>query len=66
MNRWQLVFRSLIHHRKIHYSVALGVIVGARIGARLAMRLSQDVLRLAFVAVAAIFAVSMFLEFLIA
>jgi hypothetical protein len=44
--------------------VALGVIVGARIGARLSMRLSQDVLRLAFVAVAAVFAVSMFLEFL--
>jgi uncharacterized membrane protein YfcA len=46
--------------------VALGVIIGARIGARLAMRLSQEVLRLAFVAVAAVFAVSMFLEFLIA
>ena len=44
--------------------VALGVIVGARLGARLAMRLSQDVLRLAFVVVAAVFAVSMFLEFL--
>jgi hypothetical protein len=44
--------------------VALGVIIGARVGARLAMRLSQDVLRLAFVAVAAVFAVSMFLEFL--
>ena len=44
--------------------VALGVIVGARLGARLSMRLSQDTLRLAFVAVAAIFAVSMFLEFL--
>jgi hypothetical protein len=44
--------------------VALGVILGARLGARLSMRLSQDVLRLAFVLVAAVFAVSMFLEFL--
>lgn len=44
--------------------VVLGVIVGARIGSRFAMRLSQDVLRLAFVAVAAVFAVSMFLEVL--
>ncbi len=44
--------------------VALGVIVGARLGARLSMRLSQDVLRLAFVIVAAVFAVSMFLEWL--
>jgi uncharacterized membrane protein YfcA len=44
--------------------VALGVIVGARAGARFSMRLSQDVLRLAFVIVAAVFAVSMFLEFL--
>ena len=44
--------------------VALGVIVGARIGARLSMRLSQNVLRLAFVAVAAVFAVSMFAQFL--
>jgi uncharacterized membrane protein YfcA len=44
--------------------VALGVIVGARLGARLSMHLSQDVLRLAFVVVAAVFAVSMFLEFL--
>jgi uncharacterized membrane protein YfcA len=44
--------------------VALGVIVGARLGARLSMRLSQDVLRLAFVLVAAVFAVSMFLEFI--
>lgn len=43
--------------------VALGVIVGARVGARLSMRLSQDVLRLAFVVVATVFAVSMFLEF---
>ena len=46
--------------------VALGVIVGARLGARLSMRLSQDVLRLAFVAVAIVFAVSMLLEFLAA
>ncbi len=45
--------------------VALGVIVGARVGARLSMRLSQNVLRLAFVAVAAVFAVSMFAEFLL-
>jgi uncharacterized membrane protein YfcA len=44
--------------------VALGVIIGARLGARLAMRTSQDVLRLAFMGVAAIFAVSMYLEFL--
>ncbi len=44
--------------------VVLGVIVGARIGARLSMRLSQNVLRLAFVAVAAVFAVSMFAQFL--
>jgi uncharacterized protein len=44
--------------------VALGVIIGARLGARLSMQLSQDALRLAFVAVAAVFAVSMFLEFL--
>ena len=44
--------------------VALGVIIGARLGARLSMRLSQDALRLAFVAVAAVFAISMFLEFL--
>ena len=44
--------------------VALGVIVGARGGARLSMQLSQDVLRLAFVIVAAVFAVSMYLEFL--
>ena len=44
--------------------VALGVIVGARAGARLSMRLSQDVLRLAFVVIAAVFAISMFLEFL--
>ena len=39
--------------------VALGVIIGARGGARLAMRVSQDVLRVAFVVVAAVFAVSM-------
>jgi len=44
--------------------VALGVIVGARLGARFSMRLSQDMLRMAFVVVAAVFAVSMFLEFL--
>jgi uncharacterized membrane protein YfcA len=44
--------------------VALGVIVGARLGARLSMRLPQDVLRLAFVAVAAVFAVGMFGQFL--
>ncbi len=44
--------------------VALGVIVGARLGARLSMHLSQELLRLAFVAVAAVFAVSMFVEFL--
>ncbi len=46
--------------------VALGVIIGARLGARLSMRLSQNVLRLAFVAIAAVFAVSMFAEFLAA
>ena len=46
--------------------VALGVIVGARAGARLSMRLSQDLLRLAFIAVAAVFAISMFLEYLAA
>jgi uncharacterized membrane protein YfcA len=44
--------------------VALGVILGARLGAPFSMRLSQDILRLAFVGVAAVFAVSMFLEFL--
>jgi uncharacterized membrane protein YfcA len=44
--------------------VALGVIVGAHIGARLAMRVPQEMLRLAFVAVAGVFAVSMFLRFL--
>ena len=44
--------------------VALGVIVGARPGPHLAMRVSQDVLRLAFVVVAAIFAVGMFSRFL--
>jgi uncharacterized membrane protein YfcA len=40
--------------------VALGVILGARVGARLAMRVSQDALRMAFVLVAAVFAVGMF------
>jgi uncharacterized membrane protein YfcA len=44
--------------------VALGVIVGARFGAHLSMRLSQQVLRIGFVAVAGVFAVSMFAEFL--
>jgi uncharacterized membrane protein YfcA len=44
--------------------VALGVIVGARVGARLALRVSQPLLRLAFVAVAAIFALGMFQRFL--
>jgi uncharacterized membrane protein YfcA len=44
--------------------VALGVIIGARIGARVSMRVSQDTLRLAFVAIAAIFAVGMFGKFL--
>lgn len=44
--------------------VALGVIIGARIGARLSMRLSQDSLRIAFVGVAAVFAVLMFQRFL--
>jgi uncharacterized protein len=44
--------------------VALGVIIGARVGARLSMRISQEILRLAFVGVAAVFAVSMFMEFL--
>lgn len=44
--------------------VALGVIVGARLGARLSMRLSQNVLRITFVLVAGIFALSMFAEFL--
>ncbi|MGD8682348.1 MAG: sulfite exporter TauE/SafE family protein [Chloroflexota bacterium] len=44
--------------------VALGVIVGARSGARLSLHLSQDALRLAFVAVAAVFAVGMLVEFL--
>jgi uncharacterized protein len=43
--------------------VALGVILGARLGARLSMRLSQNVLRVTFVLVAAVFAVSMFSEF---
>ncbi|PHS14833.1 MAG: hypothetical protein COA78_05475 [Blastopirellula sp.] len=31
MNRWQLVFRSLTHHRKIHFSVALGVIAATAV-----------------------------------
>lgn len=44
--------------------VALGVIIGARIGARLSYRLSQDTLRLAFVAVAAVFAAGMIGQFL--
>jgi len=44
--------------------VALGVIVGARLGARFSMRLSQDALRLAFAAIATVFAVSMFVEVL--
>jgi uncharacterized membrane protein YfcA len=44
--------------------VALGVIVGARLGARLSMRLSQHMLRVAFVIVAAVFSLSMFIEFL--
>jgi uncharacterized membrane protein YfcA len=44
--------------------VALGVIVGARLGSRLSMRISQDWLRIAFVLVAAVFAVGMFGEFL--
>jgi uncharacterized membrane protein YfcA len=46
--------------------VALGVIIGARAGARLAMRVSQPVLRLAFVAVALVFAFGMFQRFLTA
>jgi uncharacterized membrane protein YfcA len=44
--------------------VALGVIIGARAGANLSMRVSQDALRLAFVVVAAVFAVGMFSRFL--
>lgn len=44
--------------------VALGVIFGARIGARFSMHVSQEGLRLAFVAVAAIFAIGMFGQFL--
>jgi uncharacterized protein len=44
--------------------VALGVIVGARLGAGLSVRLSQNVLRVTFVLVAAVFAVSMFLQYL--
>ena len=42
--------------------VALGVIVGARLGARLALLVSQDVLRVAFVVVALVFAASMIRE----
>jgi uncharacterized membrane protein YfcA len=42
--------------------VALGVIIGARLGARLAMRVSQDVLRLAFIGVALVLALSMIRE----
>lgn len=42
--------------------VALGIIVGARLGARLAMRVSQDALRLVFVAVAVVLAISMVSE----
>lgn len=44
--------------------VALGVMVGARVGARLSMRISQQALRLAFVGVAAVFAIGMFSRFL--
>ena len=44
--------------------VALGVIIGARAGAHLSMRVSQDMLRLAFVAVAAFFAIGMYGRFL--
>ena len=40
--------------------VALGVIIGARAGAGLSMRVSQDALRLAFIVVAVVFALSMF------
>jgi len=44
--------------------VALGVIVGAKIGSRLAMRVSQNMLRLAFIAVSVVFAIGMFGQFL--
>jgi uncharacterized membrane protein YfcA len=44
--------------------VALGVIIGARAGAHLSMRVSQDALRVAFVVVAAVFAVGMYSRFL--
>jgi uncharacterized membrane protein YfcA len=40
--------------------VALGVFIGARVGARLSTRVSQRDLRLAFIAVSAVFAVQMF------
>ena len=42
--------------------VALGVIIGARLGARLAVRVSQDALRLAFIGVALVLALSMIRE----
>lgn len=42
--------------------VALGVFVGARAGARLQARISQHTLRLAFIAVAVVFAVQMFVR----
>jgi uncharacterized membrane protein YfcA len=42
--------------------VALGVIIGARLGARIALHVSQEVLRVAFVAVALLFAASMIRE----
>jgi uncharacterized membrane protein YfcA len=44
--------------------VALGVMIGARAGAHLSLRVSQDVLHLAFVVIAAVFAVGMFSRFL--
>ncbi|MBA3307315.1 MAG: sulfite exporter TauE/SafE family protein [Chloroflexi bacterium] len=40
--------------------VALGVFIGARIGARMSSRVSQGALRVAFIAVALIFAMQMF------
>lgn len=40
--------------------VALGVFIGARIGARMSSRVSQGALRIAFIAVALIFAAQMF------
>jgi uncharacterized protein len=42
--------------------VALGVFVGARTGARVSMRVSQHALRIAFIGVALVFAVQMFLR----